>query len=282
VFKWLSLGVFGLVALVVGFVAGRFEGEPTELVFVNVGQGDCAVFRSSGHTILIDDGPVTPTLDAGERYVIPELRSLGVVSLDAILLSHPDSDHVGGTGALLRAFPQARVLMSAQFRDRPEMAKHLSAWGLGVDQVGWLPETCEFKMGAFQVHLDCPPIFPGEETNDGSMFVHLADGAASATFSGDAPKNVERFEETQFDWSAEVVKLGHHGSKTATDPTWLERVHPLIAIVSVGRNNRYGHPNRETLDLLDADRIRTLRTDEDGTLEFRVEGGKFVLARESN
>jgi competence protein ComEC len=275
--RWLSAGLVGVLAVGAGFLAGHSSGDPTSLVFVSVGQGDGAIFHTAGHTILIDDGPVTPTTDAGEREMIPELRRLGIGSVDAILLSHPDSDHVGGTGSLLRAFPNAKVMMSAEFESNPEMEKHFGQWHYDPAQVVWLPETCQFQMGSFQVHIDCPPLPVHGDTNSGSMFVHLADGGATATFSGDAPKDVEKFEETQFDWSAELIKLGHHGSRTASDPSWLEKVHPLIAIVSVGRNNRYGHPNHEVLDLLQADHIQTLRTDEDGTLEFREEGGKFVL-----
>ena len=271
----LVFGCLAVLAVGAGFLLGSRQ-PPDRLVFVSVGQGDCAIFESHGHTILIDDGPATPQSDAGKRIVVPELKRLGVDSVDAILLSHPDEDHVGGTPALLRDYPGAKVVMSAQFRSDPAMDKHLAKWGLPVARVIWLSETATMKVGAADLQIECPPMKPSDPDNNGSMFVHLVDGGGTAAFSGDAPISVERFVEGSGDWRSEILKAGHHGSRTASDESWIETVHPTYAVISVGRNNHYGHPNREVLDRLTQDGVTILRTDQDGDIEFDYDGKTFI------
>jgi competence protein ComEC len=104
----------------------------------------------------------------------------------------------------------------------------------------------------------------------------LVDGGGTAAFSGDAPISVERFVEGSGDWRSEILKAGHHGSRTASDESWIETVHPTYAVISVGRNNHYGHPNREVLDRLTQDGVTILRTDQDGDIEFDYDGKTFI------
>ena len=264
------------LALSVGFAVGWVRQEPTQLSFLSVGQGDCAVFRTGGTAILIDDGPSSPTFDAGRQIVVPRLRSMGVQDVAAIFLSHPDEDHVGGTAAVIKEFPEARVVISDQFEDDPAMLGHLSQWGLAASKVLWLPKICDLRMGEFRAAIVSPDMLPGDEANNGSMFIHLVRGDASAVFSGDAPASVERAMEGVGDWRSEIMKAGHHGSRTATDESWIEAVRPRYAIVSVGRNNRYGHPNAEVMDRLKRDGVEALRTDEVGDITFEFNGVRFV------
>jgi competence protein ComEC len=273
--SWVAAGL--AAALLGGFVGSRQDGE-TELVFISVGQGDCAVFEHDGEAILIDDGPGVPEADAGTKIVVPRLRQLGVDTVDAIFLSHPDGDHVGGTPAVIHAYPEARLVMSDQYRDDPAMAHHLSQWGVPASQVCWLPHDDSLRFGGFSARIVCPDMEPGDPENNGSMFVHLAYKDATAMFSGDAPASVEKAMEPLGGWNAEILKVGHHGSRTATDESWVEAVRPRFAVISVGRNNRYGHPNQEVLDRLAADHVPTFRTDRDGDVRFVFDGEKFVLA----
>jgi competence protein ComEC len=231
---------------------------------------------SDGQAILIDAGPASPYEDAGKTIVVPWLREHGVDSLAGIFLSHPDGDHVGGTASILRAYPEAKVVISDQFKTDPAMLGHLKAWALPADAVIWLPQRSAFDLGEIHAFVDCPQRPPKSDTNDGSMFVRVSEGNGSATFTGDAPKAVEREEETESNWSSEILHIGHHGSRTATDPSWLKAVHPKFAVISVGRGNRYGHPTREVLDRLSEMRIPTFRTDREGTITFVYNGSEFV------
>ncbi len=277
----LKFAVICLVCLGVGGFAGYLSGsEPDTLTFLSVGQGDCTVFRSAGVTILIDAGPVTPTFDAGEKIVVPKLRSMGVESVDLVLLSHPDMDHVGGLAAIRRAYPNLRVGISSQFHGFPAMEKVLRADGIKDDQVLWLGPDSVSKVGSFTLRLECPAWREGEPDNDGSMFIRLSNETASAVFSGDASSIAEAIEAPRIQWSAQVLKAGHHGSKTASSELWLQTVRPIYDVISCGRNNPYGHPHKAVLDRLSADHIQALRTDQMGDIEFMATRNGFVPLRD--
>ena len=239
--------------------------------FLSVGQGDCAVFQTAGDVILIDAGPKSPTFDAGKKIVLPDLDKIGATSVDMVFLSHPDQDHVGGFGAIHQAFPKARLVMSDQFKGYPSMEKHLQEWGMTDADVIWLSSSASLQVGKFQLSIEDPVFNPGANDNEGSMFIHLTGPSASAVFSGDADDPIEKEMEPTQNWSAQVMKVGHHGSKSSTDPSWLAAVHPQYAVISCGLNNMYGHPAKQTLDKLAIAGIKTYRTDLQGDVGFRYD-----------
>jgi len=257
-------------------VLGWSQSSATRITFLSVGQGDCAVIQSDGRTVLVDAGPKSAHFDAGERIVLPKLRQLGVDQVDLILLSHPDMDHIGGTAAILRAYPDARVVVSAQFRNDAEMTSHVATLGIPASKISWIGSESAGQIGDLRLRLACPPFSAGQEENNGSMFVRVGRGGAWAVFSGDAPSAVENQMSLRGDWSAEVLKAGHHGSRTASGATWLHTVHPQCVVVSCGRDNSYGHPHKETLDRIAAAGASLARTDRDGDIAFELQGNRFV------
>lgn len=271
-----SFFAMGGVCLAAGGVFGWIRPEPTRITFLSVGQGDCAVVQAGGRTVLIDAGPKTPNFDAGERMILPKLREMGVERIDLILLSHPDMDHIGGMASLLRAHPEARVGMSSCFRSNVEMLSHLGELRVGVDRIDWLGSENVGSVGPLSFRLVCPPFSGGGETNDGSMFVRVGSGRAWAVFSGDAPQAVESLVSRWGDWPAEVMKAGHHGSRTSSGTQWLRSVRPEWVVISCGRDNSYGHPHRETLDRIAVVGARVARTDREGDIAFELRGGRFV------
>lgn len=269
-----KVAAFGAACFALGLLVG-LRPEPFRVTFLSVGQGDCAVIQGNGETILVDDGPRTPQFDAGERLVLPKLRELGVEDVDLILLSHPDLDHMGGTAALLRAFPDAHVAISAAFRGDLELQDHLKMLGIAPDRLDWLGPESIGRLGPLILRLACPPFHIGEEENDGSMFVHLGNGKAGITFSGDAPQKVEEEMLARGDWSSAILKAGHHGSRTATGLPWLQKVRPRWVILSCGRDNSYGHPHKETVDRILSTGAQALRTDRDGDITFELKSDHF-------
>ncbi|MEA2553312.1 MAG: competence protein ComEC [Fimbriimonadaceae bacterium] len=251
--------------------------QPTQLTFLSVGQGDCGVFQTAGVSVVIDTGPKTPVFDAGKKIVLPNLEKLGVQSVDLILLSHPDEDHVGGTGAILKAFPQARLVMSAQFKEHSDMARRIKEWGLKNEDVLWLGPQAHVRVGSFRLEIRDPVLEPGANDNDGSMFVHVTRGAASAVLSGDAGALTERSMEPLADWSSQVMKVGHHGSRTSTDPSWLSEVRPRYAVISCGRDNVYGHPSPRIVQRLEESGVKVFRTDQQGSITFRFDEKRGFL-----
>ena len=269
------------VALLVGAGYGwAFPDQPTRLTFLSVGQGDCAVFQTQGTTVLIDAGPKSENYDSGKRLVLPRLAKLGVRSVDLILLTHPDEDHIGGTGSILRAYPGARLAISEQFRNHPGLVQHLKDWRIDPNSVLWLGAVQHLRIAGFDLKIRNPVRTPTTTDNEASMFLRLERGIGSAMLSGDAGSQTERVMEPLEDWSSQVMKAGHHGSRSSTSESWLREVRPSYAVISCGRNNVYGHPAAVTLRRLAQKQIPTLRTDQFGDIRFEFDETRgFVLNR---
>lgn len=262
---WLA----GFAALTTGGLFGFTSSEPTRLTFLAVGQGDCAVFQHQDATILFDAGPRTEFMDAGERIVVPRLRALGVDRVDLVLISHPDEDHLGGLGAVLKEHPSARLALSNQFRHSSAVRARFREFKVSPSSVVWLDEEHTARIGKFTLQIYNPPMVSETEDNAGSMFVRLSNGYASAVLTGDAPQEVETQCAAEGDWSAQILKAGHHGSRSSTSAAWIEEVKPISAVISCGRDNVYGHPAREVLARLSGREV--LRTDKDGDVSFECD-----------
>ena len=244
---------------------------------MSVGQGDCTVFRTEGTTVMIDAGPNTHGFDAGSRIVVPKLRAMGVANVELLILTHPDSDHVGGVTSVLKAYPDTKIAISACFRENKEIRYDLQKWHISDDRVWWLSSVQVAMIGKFRLEIRCPQVAANGPANDGSVFVHLSHGDASAVMSGDAPVMAENQMAALSDWGSVILKAGHHGSRTSTGDRWLAAVRPKIAIISCGRDNSYGHPHRQVVDRLERANIQIMRTDVLGDIRFSARNGKFDL-----
>jgi competence protein ComEC len=262
-----------VLALLAGFLSGGvLEGRgPSRLVVFSVGQGDCALLQDQGRVALIDAGPVTQDFDAGQRLLAPKLRSLQVDAIDLVLISHPDLDHIGGLPALLEKFSVGAVVIPACFREHHVVVKMLANGALDSTKVHWLERSATLEVGGFRLQLEAPFGVAPDHDNDGSMFVRMSKGAASAVFTGDAGIEVEvGMLQRLGDWRAQILHAGHHGSRTSTGAAWLAAVSPTTVVISCGRNNRYGHPHKSVLDSITEFGARVARTDREGDLTFEV------------
>ena len=260
----------------VGSWFGFRSGNEASLTFLNVGQGDCTVIRAGDATILVDAGPYFRGADAGEKIVLPKLRQMGVNSVNLVILTHPDADHVGGTGAIIRKFPNAKVAISHCYDENAEMLADLRKWGLESSRVWWLDAAQSVKIGDFQLDIRCPQVPKTAPSNNGSVFVKVSDDHASAVLTGDAPIESENLMLREEDWRAEVMKAGHHGSRTSTGDLWLSTVQPRFVVVSCGLENSYGHPHRAVVDKVIKAGATLCRTDKDGDIQFVFSDGHFV------
>jgi len=250
-----------------------------ELVVLDVGQGDAILLRSpEDRWILVDAGPRTDRFDAGARTILPYLRRRGVRGLDLLILTHADMDHVGGAPALLRGL-QVRgvvdpgkavgtkafleVLDAAQEKEVPWWA-FKAGDSMNVDGVTLRVVSPEPNGGDPETRRE-------DDSNAASIVLELRFGDFSALLTGDAPASSEvRFLPRLLSEDVHVLKVGHHGSSTSTTQELLERVEPEVALVSVGRRNRFGHPHQAVLDRLHAKGTMIFRTDLQGILVVRA------------
>ncbi len=264
---WIALAL--AVALVLGWANRR---QPT-LTVLSVGQGDCAVFQSSGFTMLVDVGPSSEYVDAGERIVAPKLRSRGIRSLDLVVLTHPDADHIGGLPALSRRFRIGRVVASSVFQFHPDLVATLREAKL-EDQVVWMQRDALLTAGEVKVRLWAPRLDIGEGDNEGSLLTRIEVGEAVALLCGDAGAETEHEAiGTGYDWDVDVLTAGHHGSRGSTSIAWLAATSPRWVTVSCGRGNPYGHPAPEVLTRAETRGAKVFRTDRDGDLVFVMTPG---------
>ncbi|RYG48904.1 MBL fold metallo-hydrolase [bacterium] len=243
-------------------------GKPSseaKIAFFDVGQGDCIALHADGRTILIDGGP---SADAGRRIVVPRLRELGWEPVSLVLVSHPDRDHTAGLGEILKRWPEAEIAASKTFAG----AKDFDGF-----KVKWLGPQGEFTFGSWTLEVVNPPLKPGAKDNDGSMCIRFTDGRASAVFTGDAPTKTEDWLMKGHLWKADVLKAGHHGSRSSTGAKFLADVQPAWVVFSCGKGNSYGHPTPQALKRVKEAGARSWRTDTMGEAIFTSRNGKFEL-----
>ena len=259
--------------------AGRDKGSALTLHFLRVGQGDGAAIRTpGGHWVLVDAGPRFEGSDAGKRVVVPFLRRQGVRRLSAVVVSHVHADHLGGVPAVLERFPADVVIEPGDLSDDPRYLEFLSMLEAGGTR--WHPgrqgDRFELDSVSFTVlHPDTTWTEWGGDLNEDSIVLLVRYRDFTALFTGDAG---ERAEPLLIARSGEVdlLKVGHHGSRTATTEEFLGRIAARAAVISVGTNT-YGHPSAAATGRLRAHGIPVWRTDQDGEVTVTTDGATMTV-----
>ncbi len=239
---------------------------------LDVGQGDALFIESpTGTQVLIDGGPPNKILGRLSQVMSPFDRSI-----DAIIITNPDEDHIGGLQDILKFYKVGKILESGTWSDskiyqnleedfkNKNIPNILVKYGMRLDLGG----------GAT---IDI--LFPDRDvtnwpTNDGSVVAKLTYRNNSFMLTGDASTTTERLilENNNLEvLKSDFLKLGHHGSRTSTGKDFLRAVSPTYALVSAGLKNKYGHPHQEILNLLDEFRVKIFRTDEIGTVIIKCD-----------
>lgn len=262
-----------LVILLPGLTM-HFVRQPFTVYFIDVGQGDAAlIITEDKKTILVDTGGLRGNYDTGERIIIPFLRYLGINKLDVLTLSHGHHDHTGGAAAVARSIPIGCVLLP-----REEPSQDVSAllnFIKDKSQIKYLSSGQQYNLGSCQIDIIEAPLASTLEEkhneNESSAIMKITEGGKSIIFTGDATEE----EETAASGGlikADVLKVSHHGSKTSSSFEFLQAVQPGLAVISVGADNKFGHPAPETLEKLQAIGAKVLRTDSAGNIKVVFDG----------
>ncbi len=241
-----------------------------DVYFIDVGQGDSIFIRTpNDNTILIDGGEA----DQGEN-VLNFLKELGVDKIDVIVATHLHSDHIGGLITVIENIDIGSIYMPKTTHNTKTFEKFV----LSVKQKG-----LQFKPAYAGVDIpldDVDANFVGPEKkdtyddlNNSSAVLKLKYGDVSFIFTGDAEKESEEYMlSSGQNLRAQVLKVGHHGSTTSTSEEFLKAISPEYAIISCGEGNKYGHPHKEIIQLLEEFGIEIYRTDRDGTIHVMSDG----------
>lgn len=247
--------------------------EGLRMTVLDVGQGDATLIQVRGSAVLVDEGPP-------EAGVADQLRRLGIRRLDALLMTHPSRDNIGGAKEILRRFDVGLVLDPGLPFDnpfgRPALAE-ARRQGIPIDVVR---AGRAYRIGGLTLRVVWPngTASPASDPNDYATVLVASYGEIDALLPADAESNVTLPLRLP---PVEIVKVAHHGSKDAGLDALLERVRPTVAIVSVGAGNDYGHPAPSTLAALAAERgLRTYRTDRHGRITIESDGRRLEVRTE--
>jgi len=273
-----------LALLCTGFVhaASARLSSALRVTFLAVGQGDAAIVQlPGGRALLVDGGGdlrglAPPGMDVGSRIVLPALAELGVSRLDTVVLTHPHPDHAGGLFAVLDQMPVREVWITGEAgpgRLGDLLRQRAQARGVPVRE----PAPGAIEMGSVRIEILRSGWHPARSTNDNSLVVRLVHGEVAILLAGDVEALAEaELAQSGRDLHAQVLKAGHHGSRTSSTDAFLRAVHPAHVIFSVGAHNGFGFPHLDVVD-----RVRFLgaaiwRTDR-GAVTAISDGQQVVL-----
>ena len=239
--------------------------------FLDVGQGDATLVQYLGqYQVLVDGGPNGSKLLSELGKVMPPDDK----QIEVVVLTHPDRDHLAGLIDVAQSYQIGLFLNNGQNADSEifaELEKQLEKRNIRSESIA---EGSKIKIGDnLKITAFNPDELSGkDDRNDSSVVLRLDYGKNSFLLTGDAETGAEKDmisdgEQIDVDW----LKVGHHGSKTATSEEFLDKVTPSHAVISVGKVNSYGHPNQEVLDRLGSKGIQILRTDQQGTIKVECE-----------
>lgn len=242
--------------------------------FLDVGQGDSVyVVTPDGYELLIDGGPSAAVLGKISKY-----KSFFDRSIDMVLATHYDTDHIGGLVDVLSRYEIDWIIESGATSDTPAA----QAFDLAVDNEGAKIIKAQsgqvIKLGAYVTLKIFSPLGDAGnwESNTASAVVQVVYGDIELMLTGDAPLSIEEYlvDYYRSELESEVLKLGHHGSKTSSSENFIKTVAPKYAVVSAGKNNRYGHPHQEVVERVLNNNISLVSTIDSGTITFVSDGKK--------
>lgn len=252
-----------------------------EVHFLDVGQADSILIKTpDGKSMLIDAGN-----NADGQAVVSYIKSQDISKIDILVGSHPHEDHIGGMDNVINSFDIGQIYMpriSHTTQTYEDVLTAIKNKGLKVTAP---TAGTSFNIGEAKCTILAPTSEKYDDLNNYSIVIRLQYGNTSFLFAGDAEEISEReMINKGFDLSADVLKIGHHGSSSSTSPDFLKKVSPKYAVISVGPENDYSHPSAEVMNRLKNANIPVYRTDESGTvictsdgesIKFNVKPGSY-------
>lgn len=270
-------------SLAVWFPVITFSSEEEEFLtvrFLDVGQGDSIqIVTPDGFEMLIDGGATSGVLRELEKN-----RRFFDRKIDVIMATHPDTDHIGGLVDVLDRY-QVNMVMQSQVEHEASAARAFAraAEAEGAEIVSAIGGQIIQLGASTTIHILSPN---GDttnwESNNASVVVQVVYGDIEFMLTGDAPSSIEDYLVGAYgaDLESEVLKLGHHGSKTSTSEKFLDTVSPEYAVVSAGLDNRYGHPHTSVMSRVFERDIQTFSTATEGTITFKSDGTDVWLDKD--
>lgn len=248
-----------------------FTPQPFTVHFMDVGQGDAALVQTTdGHNIIVDCGGLQGNFDTGSRIIVPYLRYLGVEQIDLLALSHGHHDHAGGAAGLARLVKVNKLLLP---QEKPSEDVQKLLHYIKPQDILEAAEGSVYMLGKCRVEVLASGKSEGGG-NESSVIMRIAEPEGSILFTGDADENIELAAAAKIK-PADVLKVAHHGSNFSSSPLFLKQAKPRLAVISVGADNRYGHPGRDAVQRLQGAGAKVLCTDKMGAVKVCFDEGRL-------
>lgn len=288
--------ITGLAAWLLLELQAIRAGAPRAVLRVSaldIGQGDSLLLDlPGGGTMLVDGGGfVGSPIDTGMRVLLPVLRAKRRSAIDVVVLSHPHPDHFGGLASTVQGIPVGEFWDTGQGEDQgagPTYASLLASLRARQIPVRRPADLCggpRIVSGAIvEILSPCPSYHADASANDNSFVLRVSYGRRAALLVGDAEHEAEAelLHRDPKALKADLLKVGHHGSRTSTSPAFLQAVSPSLAAISCGVRNRFGHPHPRALAALSAGGVPVARTDRGGQIIWETDGEQITVRRPGN
>ena len=241
---------------------------------IDVGQGDCMLIQDNGKSLLIDTGGKISsysTKSLAENVLIPFFKSKGIKQIDYLILTHGDYDHMGEAINLVNNFKVDKVIFNCgEFN---ELEQDLIK-ALDKKKIPYYSCIKELSIDNNKLYFLNNKDYGNENDNSNVIYTEL--NGYKFMFMGDASITTEKEILNKYNLpDIDVLKVGHHGSRTSSGKDFIDEINPKYSIISVGKKNRYGHPNKEVLNNLNESKI--YRTDKQGSIMFKIKNNKLGI-----
>ena len=270
-----------LIAVIIGGLLCFFlYPRPVGVHFIDVGQGDSTLITTPhGKAVLVDTGGImgdgATDFDIGERVVFPYLRHYGILSLDYLILTHGHQDHAGGAAGVAGLLPVRQVMLAQEEQTSPVQLLLRK-----MNRKNLIPMVEGQKIILDGVTVEILHAEGSQELggNEVSCVIRVSYGRHSFLLTGDLEaQGEEAMLKNRSSMESTVLKVGHHGARKSTTPAFLRAVNPVYAVISVGSNNRFGHPHIETIQRLTERKVAVFRTDQQGAVAFYTDGEMLTV-----
>lgn len=260
--------IIAIISLIFLINNGRIVNS--EVSILDVGQGDSSLIRLKNKNILIDTGG-NINYDISKNILIPYFKSVGIKKIDYLVLTHGDYDHMGEAINLVENFKVEKVIFNCgSYNDLENELIEV----LDKKKIKYYSCIKELNIDNNKLHFLQTKEYDNENENSNVIYTEL--NGYKFIFMGDAGVEKEKDILEKYNVSKiDVLKIGHHGSKTSSDKNFIDEMNPKYSVISVGKNNRYGHPNKEVLNNLYNSKI--YRTDQDGSIVFKIKNNKLKI-----
>lgn len=264
-----------IVLILINFIIYIFP-QKLRIFFIDVGQGDSTLIITPDKKTVLIDGGGSDSFDVGEKVLLPYLLDRRILKVDYVLISHFDTDHCGGILTIMEKVKVKNIIISEQAEHSENYERFKKLMIHKKIRLIEVKKGDKIKIGRyseFKILFPTSRLLSENPLNNNSIVAQFNYNNFKMLFTGDIEKLAEQqiLKAEKAEIRADILKVAHHGSKTSSIPEFIKAVKPKIALIGVGKNNTFGHPNQQTIKNLENIKCRIYRTDLQGEIIIKID-----------